>query len=54
MFTVKPLNVENQFRSGQPGGPNTAAAYDAKLRGLAGLINDHAPDVVAVQDLRSP
>ncbi|WP_207229834.1 endonuclease/exonuclease/phosphatase family protein [Krasilnikovia cinnamomea] len=47
-------NLENLFRVGQPGGPSTAAAYEAKLRGLAAVINDHAPDVVAVQEVGDP
>ncbi|WP_412734691.1 endonuclease/exonuclease/phosphatase family protein [Krasilnikovia sp. MM14-A1259] len=47
-------NVENLFRAGQPGGPSTAAAYEAKLDGLAAMINGQAPDVVAVQEIGDP
>ena len=47
-------NVENLFRPGHPSGPTTAAAYDAKLKGLAKGINEQAADAVAVQEVGDP
>jgi hypothetical protein len=54
VFTVMTWNVENLFRPGDPGGPNTAAAYEQKLAGLASVINAHTPDALALQEIRNP
>jgi endonuclease/exonuclease/phosphatase family metal-dependent hydrolase len=54
VFTVMTWNVENLFRTGQAGGPTTATAYQEKLSGLATVINDQAPDALAVQEIGDP
>lgn len=47
-------NVENLFRPGDTSGPDSDAAYTAKLEGLASVIGDMAPDVLAVQEVGDP
>ncbi|MEV6598500.1 endonuclease/exonuclease/phosphatase family protein [Actinoplanes sp. NPDC051346] len=47
-------NVENLFRPDEPGGPGTASVYDAKLKGLAQMINEQAPDALALQEVGDP
>jgi endonuclease/exonuclease/phosphatase family metal-dependent hydrolase len=54
MLTVGTWNLENLFRPGEDGGPADQAAYEAKLAGLAEVINRLAPDVLAVQEVGSP
>ncbi|ODU05272.1 MAG: endonuclease [Pseudonocardia sp. SCN 72-86] len=44
-------NLENFFPPGGPSGPTTSAAYEAKLDGLATVIADLDPDVLAVQEV---
>ena len=48
MLTVGTWNLENLFRPGEDGGPADQAAYEAKLAGLAEVINRLAPDALAV------
>jgi endonuclease/exonuclease/phosphatase family metal-dependent hydrolase len=47
-------NLENLFRPGGDFGPRTRAAYDAKLAGLARVIGEMRPDVLAVQEVGDP
>jgi predicted extracellular nuclease len=47
-------NLENLFRPGNPAGPTTQAAYDAKLDALAATISALDPDVLAVQEVGDP
>ena len=54
MFKVMTWNVENLFKPGHASGPQTQAAYDDKIRGLASTINDQAPDALAVQEIGDP
>ena len=54
MFTVMTWNVENLFRPGSSAGPGAQAVYEAKLKGLASMINDHAPTVVGLQEVGDP
>src|SRR5437016_2492794 len=54
MFKVMTWNVENLFTPGHASGPQTQAAYDAKIRGLASTINDQFPDALAVQEIGDP
>jgi|SRR5215813_12502408 len=54
MFKVMTWNVENLFKPGHASGPQTQAAYDDKIRGLASVINDQAPDALAVQEIGDP
>lgn len=51
MFTVGTWNLENLFRPGAGAGPESEAAYEAKLNALAGTITELAPDVLAVQEV---
>lgn len=53
-FTAMTWNLENLFRVGQPSGPKTQEAYDAKMRNLATVILAIAPDVLAVQEVGNP
>jgi endonuclease/exonuclease/phosphatase family metal-dependent hydrolase len=54
VFKVMTWNVENLFRVGESSGPTTPAAYDAKIKGLAKVINDQVPDAVALQEIGNP
>jgi endonuclease/exonuclease/phosphatase family metal-dependent hydrolase len=54
VFKVMTWNVENLFRPGADGGPDTQAVYQAKLQGLAATINSQAPDALAVQEIGDP
>jgi endonuclease/exonuclease/phosphatase family metal-dependent hydrolase len=54
MFKVMTWNVENLFRPGHASGPQTQEAYDAKIQGLASVINDQSPDALAVQEIGDP
>jgi endonuclease/exonuclease/phosphatase family metal-dependent hydrolase len=54
MITVATWNLENLFRPGTEFGPADAATYDAKLAGLAAVIDRLAPDVLAVQEVGDP
>jgi endonuclease/exonuclease/phosphatase family metal-dependent hydrolase len=54
MFKVMTWNVENLFRPGADGGPDTQAVYEAKLQGLAAMINNQAPDALSVQEIGDP
>jgi hypothetical protein len=47
-------NVENLFRPGTQAAPTTATAYEQKLTGLARVINEQAPDALAVQEIGDP
>src|SRR5438094_33495 len=47
-------NVENLFRAGTDSGPDTQAVYQAKLQGLADMINNQAPDALSVQEIGDP
>ena len=44
-------NVQNLLPVTHPDGPATAAAYEAKIAGLAAVIDAVAPDVLAVQEV---
>jgi thiamine phosphate synthase YjbQ (UPF0047 family) len=54
VFKVMTWNVENLFRPGADGGPDTQAVYQAKLHGLAETINSQAPDALSVQEIGDP
>lgn len=54
MVVVGTWNVENLFRPGSDAGPDSDAAYDAKLTALARTITGLAPDVLAVQEIGDP
>jgi len=54
VFKVMTWNVENLFRPGTPGGPSSPEVFEAKLAGLAGVINAQAPDALALQEIGSP
>jgi endonuclease/exonuclease/phosphatase family metal-dependent hydrolase len=54
MFTVMTWNVENLFRPGTQYGPPDQATYDAKLSGLASVINTQQPDALALQEIGQP
>jgi endonuclease/exonuclease/phosphatase family metal-dependent hydrolase len=54
MVVVGTWNLENLFRPGNEAGPSDDAAYEAKLAGLAGVINRLGLDVVAVQEVGDP
>jgi hypothetical protein len=41
-------NVENLFRPGADGGPDSQTVYEDKLGSLAGTIDAHAPDLIAL------
>src|SRR4051794_8390099 len=47
-------NVENLFRPGADGGPESQAVYQAKLQGLAAMINSQSPDALSVQEIGDP
>jgi hypothetical protein len=48
VLTVMTWNVQNLFPVGHPDGPDTEEKYQAKLAGLAEVIDDVAPDVLAL------
>src|SRR5215210_6713087 len=54
MFKVMTWNLENLFKPGAPSGPKTQALYEAKLEGLAAVINAQTPDVLGVQEVGDP
>ena len=54
MFKIMTWNLENLFLPGTESGPPSQDVYDAKLQGLASVINEHAPDVLAVQEVGDP
>jgi hypothetical protein len=54
VFKVMTWNVENLFRPGADAGPDTQAIYQAKLQGLAEMINSQAPDALSVQEIGDP
>jgi endonuclease/exonuclease/phosphatase family metal-dependent hydrolase len=54
VFKIMTWNLENLFRPGAPSGPRSEAAYQAKLQGLASVINEQAPDLAAVQEIGDP
>jgi hypothetical protein len=54
MVVIGTWNLENLFRPGDQAGPSDDAAYEAKLTGLAGVINRLGPDVLAVQEVGDP
>ncbi|OLT42359.1 endonuclease [Saccharomonospora sp. CUA-673] len=54
MVTVGTWNLENLFRPGQDGGPDSDREYQAKLDSLAKTITSIAPDVLAVQEVGDP
>src|SRR5690349_11627799 len=47
-------NVENLYPVGSKYGPKTQEIYDVKLDGLAAVINQQAPDALAVQEVGDP
>src|SRR3954447_10334228 len=54
MLTIATWNLENLFRPGAGDGPTDEDAYHAKLTALAGMIEQIAPDVLAVQEVGDP
>jgi endonuclease/exonuclease/phosphatase family metal-dependent hydrolase len=54
VFKVMTWNVENLFRPGQDAGPPDQATFEAKLDGLAAMINAQAPDALALQEIGDP
>jgi endonuclease/exonuclease/phosphatase family metal-dependent hydrolase len=54
VFKVMTWNLENLFKPGSASGPPSEAVYDAKLKGLAEMINERAPDALAVQEIGDP
>src|SRR3954453_22797315 len=54
MLTIATWNLENLFRPRAGDGPTDEDAYDAKLAALAGMIEQIAPDVLAVQEVGDP
>src|SRR5215218_6066769 len=54
MLTIATWNLENLFRPGSEGGPTDEHAYTAKLDALAAMIEQIAPDVLAVQEVGDP
>lgn len=53
MLVVGTWNLENLFKPGSEYGPS-AEVYGEKLDGLAQVINNAAPDVLAVQEVGDP
>ena len=51
MAIIATWNLENLFRPGGDFGPKTNAVYDAKLDGLARVIDAIVPDVLAVEEV---
>src|SRR3954453_7487353 len=54
MLTIATWNLENLFRPRAGDGPTDEDAYDAKLAALAEMIEQIAPDVLAVQEVGDP
>lgn len=54
MLTIATWNLENLFRPGNGAGPESEAAYEAKLKALAETITELAPDMLAVQEVGEP
>jgi endonuclease/exonuclease/phosphatase family metal-dependent hydrolase len=54
VFKVMTWNVENLFRPGADAGPTTEPVYEAKLQGLAAMINAQAPDALSLQEVGDP
>lgn len=51
-LTVMTWNVQNLFPVGSgDSGPDSTAAYEAKLAALAGVIDEVGPDVIALQEV---
>ncbi|WP_211232881.1 endonuclease/exonuclease/phosphatase family protein [Solirubrobacter soli] len=50
-LTIATWNLENLFLPGTESGPPDQATYDKKLASLAKLIDEIAPDVLAVQEV---
>lgn len=53
-FTVMTWNLENLYLPGGEYGSSDQTTFDRKLANIAGIINDVAPDVVAVQEIGQP
>ncbi len=51
---VATWNAENLFRPGSGAGPADDAAYERKLQTLAQVIDELAPDVLALQEVGQP
>ena len=54
VLTVMTWNVENLFRPGGEFGPDTPAAYEAKIRALAATIIATDPHLVGLQEIGDP
>lgn len=54
MITLATWNVENLVRPEDEAGPESEAAYEAKLEALAETITELAPDVLTVQEVGDP
>jgi hypothetical protein len=54
VVSVGAWNLENLFRPGSRFGPKTQQAYDDKLEALKAVIDELAPDVLAVQEVGEP
>ncbi|GAA1001915.1 hypothetical protein GCM10009555_107310 [Acrocarpospora macrocephala] len=54
MVVVGTWNLENLYRAGGEFGPRDEAAYEAKLKALAGTITQIGPDVLGVQEVGEP
>ncbi|WP_214102723.1 endonuclease/exonuclease/phosphatase family protein [Acrocarpospora catenulata] len=54
MVVVGTWNLENLYRPGGQFGPRDEAAYEAKLKALAGTIAQIGPDVLGVQEVGEP
>ena len=54
MVVLATWNVENLFLPGGEFGPTSEADYEAKLAGLAHVIDGMRPDVLAVQEVGDP
>jgi endonuclease/exonuclease/phosphatase family metal-dependent hydrolase len=50
-LTIATWNLENLFLPGTESGPKDRPTYDAKLASLAAMIDQIAPDVLAVQEV---
>jgi endonuclease/exonuclease/phosphatase family metal-dependent hydrolase len=50
-LTVMTWNIQNLFPAGQGDGPTTQLEYDAKVAGLAEVIDAVEPDVLALQEV---
>jgi hypothetical protein len=53
-FRLLTWNVQNLFAAGSEDGPPDQAAFDAKLRSLAEVLDAQQPDVAALQELGPP